>query len=166
MLVADEAGCQPPYFRHMASSTSKRDSSPRGSSGRGPAVLDDQKVAEFASVGIYAVTPDAPLKEVAWLMANNRVHAIAVADDEAAEPLVIGDIDLIAALDSGRFDQLRARDIAGTEAVSIRDDESLARATQLLSEHAVSHLVVRDRHRYPTGILSTLDIARAISGEG
>lgn len=121
-------------------------------------------VEDFASVGILACAPDAPLDEVAWLMAENRVHAVLVADNSGPEPPVIADADLIAAADSGRFDALRARDIAGTEAVSVRGDETLERAAQLLAEHQVSHLVVRDRRRVPVGILSTLDIARAISG--
>jgi predicted transcriptional regulator len=123
-------------------------------------------VAQFASVGILSVPPDAPLDEVAWLMASNRVHAVVIVDDEAAEPPLIADVDLIAAADSGRFDQLCARDVAGTEAVSVRDDESLDRAAQLLTEHGVTHLIVRDRRRMPIGVLSTLDLARAISGRG
>ena len=50
-------------------------------------------------------------------MAHNRVHAVVVADDEAPEPPVIADVDLVAAAASGRFDTMVARDIAGTEAL-------------------------------------------------
>lgn len=132
-------------------------------SARSSASLADRAVNEVASIGILSVTADAPLDEVAWLMANNRVHAVLVTDDAAAEPPVIADADLIAAADSGHFDELRAGDIAGTEAVSIRDDESLERAAQVLAEHGVSHLVVRDRRRLPIAVLSTLDLARAIA---
>lgn len=133
-------------------------------SSAGPDPLAGRTVDEFASVGILSCTPDAPLDEVAWLMANNRVHAVVVADDTGPEPPVIADTDLIAAAGSGHFDQLSAGDIAGTEAVSVGSDETLERAAQLLAEHGVSHLVVRDRRRLPVGILSTLDVARAISG--
>jgi CBS domain-containing protein len=129
-----------------------------------PNPLTGRVVEDFASVGILACPPDAPLDEVAWLMAENRVHAVVVADDNGPEPPVIADADLIAAANSARFDALRARDIAGTEAVSVGEEETLERAAQLLAEHQVSHLVVRDRRRLPVGILSTLDIARAISG--
>ena len=129
-----------------------------------PDPLAGRTVDEFASVGILSCTPDAPLGEVAWLMANNRVHAVIVADDTRPEPPVIADADLIAAAGSGHFDELRAGDIAGTEPVSVNTDETLERAAQLLGEHGVSHLVVRDRRGMPVGILSTLDVARAISG--
>lgn len=129
-----------------------------------PDPLAGATVDEFASVGILSCLPDAPLDEVAWLMAHNRVHAVVVVDDDAPEPPVIADVDLIAAAASGRFDTLAARDIAGTEAISVRSDEPLDRAAQLLADHDVTHLIVRDDRRVPTGILSTLDIARAISG--
>ena len=135
-----------------------------GQSAPSPDPLAGATVDEFASAGILSCLADAPLDEVAWLMAHNRVHAVVVADDEATEPPVIADVDLIAAAASGRFDTLAARDIAGTEAVSVRSDEPLDRAAQLLADHDVTHLIVRDERRVPTGILSTLDIARAISG--
>ena len=126
--------------------------------------LAGRVVADFATIGILACSPEAPLQEVAWLMANNRVHAVLVVDDELPEPPVIADADLVAAAATGHFDQLCARDIAGTEAVSVRDADTLERAGQLLSEHGVGHLVVRDERRMPVGILSTLDVARAIAG--
>ncbi len=129
-----------------------------------PNPLVGETVDRFASVGILSCAPEAPLGEVAWLMANNRVHAVIVADDSRAEPPVIADADVIAAAGSGHFDRLCAGDIAGTEGVSIGADEGLDRAAQLLAEHGISHLVVRDRRRVPVGILSTLDVARALAG--
>jgi CBS domain-containing protein len=128
--------------------------------------LADAVVEDYATAGIVSCRPDAPLEEVAFLMANNRVHAVVVIDDDAAEPPVIADADLISALASGRFDQLRAIDVAGKSAVSIGGDESLDRAAAVLAEQRVSHLVVRNRHRAPIGILSTLDLARAVGGNG
>ena len=125
--------------------------------------LDAHKVGEHASAGIVSCSPDAPLDEIAALMAENRVHAIVVVDDRAAEPPVVSDLDLVAALASGHYDELRASDIAGTEGVSVFVDEGLGRAAQLLSEHRVSHLVVRNERREPVGVVSTLDVAEAIA---
>jgi CBS domain-containing protein len=123
-------------------------------------------VQGFASAGILSCEPDAPLEEVAWLMANNRVHAVVVVVDDAPELPVIGDADLVAAAASGHFHQLTAGDIAGTESVSVGRDEGLDRAAQLLADNGVTHLVVRDERRAPVGILSTHDVARALSGRG
>jgi predicted transcriptional regulator len=136
------------------------DAVPTSSSGP----LGGATAGEYASDGILSCLPDAPLDEVAWLMSHNGVHAVVVADDQAAEPPVIADLDLINAAASGHYETLVARDIAGTEAVSVSADEPLGQAAQLLAEHDVTHLIVRDERRVPTGILSTLDLARAISG--
>jgi CBS-domain-containing membrane protein len=125
--------------------------------------LDQQTLEAFSSNGILSCAPDAPLAEVAELMAVNRVHAIVIADDTGAEPPVISDQDLIGALATGHFDELTARDVAGTEALSLPTTETVARAAQLLSDHRVSHLIVRNERRYPVGIVSTLDIASAIA---
>ena len=120
-------------------------------------------MGDFASVGILSVAPDAPLAEVAGLMARNRVHAAVVADDEADEPPVIADADLIAAAGSGHFDELSAGDIAATEAMQRpRRREPGARGTAARRARRV-HLVVRDRRRMPIGILSTLDVAGAMA---
>lgn len=119
-------------------------------------------VNSFASDGIVSVPADAPLDEVAQLMSERSVHAVVV-DDDSREPPVISDADLIAASASGQFDRLCARDIAGTESISIDRGETLERAAQILTEHSVAHLIVRGERRVPVGVLSTLDIARAIS---
>ena len=126
--------------------------------------LDEHKVGDYASHGILSCRPDAPLDEIAGLMVRNSVHAIVVVDDRTAEPPVISDLDLIAALTSGHYGELSAADIAGTHAVSVFEDEGLGRAAQLLSDNRVSHLVVRNERRQPVGIVSTLDLAAAISG--
>ncbi len=128
-----------------------------------PDWLSGRYVEDFANVGILSCPAEAPLEEVAWMMADNRVHAVVV-DNESDDPPVIADTDLIAAASSGHFDELCALDVAGTEAVSVSREDTLERATQLLAEHGVAHLVVRDNRWSPVGILSTLDIARAISG--
>lgn len=138
------------------------DDTPQGADMTLPEWLSDRVVADFANDGILTCPAEAPLEEVAWMMVENRVHALVV-DGGADEGQVISDADLIAAADSGHFDELAARDVAGTEAVSVSHDDTLMRATQLLAEHGVTHLVVRDDAGRPTGILSTLDVARAIS---
>jgi len=120
-------------------------------------------VSEWANIGILACEPEAPLTEVAWLMANNSVHAVIVVRDDVAEPPVISDADLVAAMASDHFDRLAAQDIAVTEPVSITENETLARAAQLLYERGVAHLIVRNERGAPIGVISSLDLARAVA---
>lgn len=121
-------------------------------------------VDSVATAGVLAVPPDASLSTVVDLMTTNRIHAVMVVDDEAPEPPVIRDVDVVAAAVSGKFEELNAGDIAGTEAVSVKGDDPLERAAELLAEHGVTHLIVRDRRRFPVGVLSTFDVAAAIHG--
>jgi CBS domain-containing protein len=121
-------------------------------------------LSECAHIGIVSCTPDAPLAKVAELMASNRVHAVVVVDDERAEPPVISDLDLAGAVASDHFDHLRASDVAGTEAISLKESDSLAHAAQVFADRKVSHVIVRNDRRYPIGIVSTHDLAVAIAG--
>ena len=134
-----------------------------GATARGLGPLAGRRVDEYASIGIVNCDPATPLREVAALMARHRVHAIVVGEEGAPQAPVISDGDLIAAAESGTFDSLRAADIAVTEPVRVRSDEELERAAQLLREHGVTHLIVREPGDGPIGVLSTLDVARAIS---
>ncbi len=125
--------------------------------------LKNSVLTEASDGGIVSCRPEAALSQVAELMAVNRVHAIVVVDDDRPEPPVITELDLVSAVASGHFDGLTAADIAANEAISLRHDDTLIHAAQLMAEHRVSHLLVRNERRDPVGIVSTLDIAAAIS---
>jgi CBS domain-containing protein len=114
--------------------------------------------------GIFSCPGDAPLGEVAAMMARHRVHAIAVTNGERQRPVgVITTLDVVTAIASGG--EPTAHQAAVTESISISSGEPLQHAAQLMAEHGVSHLVVLDSASgYPVGVLSTLDIAAAYSG--
>lgn len=135
-----------------------------GSTPPGADPLEGRSVGDVATAEIVTCGADAPLEEVAWTMSVNRIHAIIVKDEERDQLPVISDSDLIAAAQSGRFHELSAADIAGTEEVGVHVEDSLGRAAQLLAEHGVSHLIVRDHDGTPVGIVSSLDLADAIAG--
>ena len=49
---------------------------------------------------------------------------------------------------------------------ALRSDDSLGRAAQLMSEYGVAHLAVIDPSTdRPSGVLSSLDLARMICGD-
>jgi CBS domain-containing protein len=116
--------------------------------------------------GILSCASDAPLAEVAAIMAKHRVHAVAVNNGNGGRPIgVVSDLDVVAALASND-EELTAKQAAATEPVVVPSDASLQRAVQLMTEHGVSHLVVVDSSSgFPVGILSTLDVASAYAGD-
>jgi predicted transcriptional regulator len=120
-------------------------------------------VREVMTPGVIGCPPETPLRTVARMMASYRVHAVVVDHDFGWS--VVSDLDLVEALGVGA-DTATAGRIARTPAVMVAPDETLERAAQLMSEHEVSHLVVAvPGAERPLGVLSTLDVARALAVE-
>jgi CBS domain-containing protein len=121
-------------------------------------------VAEAMTLGIIACSPDTPLREVAGLMAEHNVHAVYVYDTDTSADrwALVSDLDLVAAWPV--LDDRTAGNSAITPLVSIGADDSLERAAQLMMETGSTHLAVIARATgRPVGVLSTLDIARAVA---
>jgi CBS domain-containing protein len=120
------------------------------------------RVADVMHTGILTTDPSTSLREVARLMAHQRVHAVAVTDpDHARRPFgVISVLDIAAAaVDGGEG---TAGQTAVTEVVTVTTDDSLIHAAQLMVEHGIDHLVVIDEaNGHACGIVSGLDIAGA-----
>lgn len=124
-------------------------------------------VGDAMHQGVLVRPRDTPLSEIAHLMAEYRVHAIVIADDAGdAGSLwgVVSDLDLVAAASVRDLDDQVAGATAASPALIVAPTETLHRATQLLTEHAVAHLVVVDPETArPIGVLSTLDVAKALA---
>ncbi len=129
--------------------------------------LTGVSAAEAMTAGVVACPLETPLADVARLMADRRIHCVVARDaDEPTDALwgVVADLDLVAAASAGDLERQTAEGIAATPAVTVASDETLQRAAQLLTEHAVTHLIVVDPGSgTPVGVLSTLDVARAVA---
>lgn len=125
-------------------------------------------VGDAMSRGVISCPPEAPLRAVARLMATYGVHGIFVfehvdEDDQAPQLwAVVSDLDLVAAAQLD-LDTLTAGAAAVTPLVSIAADRSIAEAGSLMAQHGIAHLAATDPvSRRPIGVISTLDIARAL----
>jgi CBS domain-containing protein len=134
-----------------------------------PVPLDEATVGDAMSAGVISCPPETPLRTVARMMATYRVHAIFVfdygdEDDESVELWgLVSDLDLAAAA-CVDVDARTARGRAVTPLVTVANDEPLERAAQLMAENGIAHLAVVDRRtKRPIGVVSTLDIARAVA---
>jgi CBS domain-containing protein len=100
-------------------------------------------------------------------MNEERVHCVVVIDDPSdVRSLwgVISDLDLIAAASVRRLTEQEAGGTAMTPAVTIAPGEHLEHAAYLMTKHGVAHLVIVDPiAQRPVGVLSTLDLAAALS---
>jgi CBS domain-containing protein len=116
-------------------------------------------------VGVITCRPDATLRTVAALLAAHRIHAVVVATaDEGAPCAVVTDRDVVLGHFRGELDSLKARDAASEPTVTVREDLDLRYASEAMTLHGTTHIVVTAAGGHkPIGILSSLDIANAIS---
>ena len=132
--------------------------------------LGELRVADAMHPGLISCSPDTPLRTVARMMATYRVHAILVSTHgEGVLPGggvwgVVSDADLLRAATTADLDDQPARTIAATPAVTVATTAGLADAARLMVEHELTHLIVVEPHsERPFGVLSTLDVARALA---
>src|SRR5690242_9984985 len=132
---------------------------------RNPAsTLSHARIGYCMHTGILSCASDATLADVAEIMSTNRVHAVAVTDHSNTRPVgFISDLDVVTAVATGT--DASASQAAATQPLAVSEDEPLERAAQLMSEHALTRLIVLDAASgYPVGVVSPLDIAAAYAG--
>jgi CBS domain-containing protein len=129
------------------------------------------RVADAMTSGVISCPPETPLRTVAEIMARRRVHAVYVfdygfEDDETVELWgLVSDLDLVAAA-RGVLDRRTAREASVKPLLTVRMDDRLDCAAQLMIENNASHLAVIDPlTRRPVGVLSTLDVVRVVADE-
>ena len=133
--------------------------------------LSRLRVVDAMHPGLISCSLDTPLRTVARMMATYRVHAILVtAHGEEELPGgrlwgVVSDGDLLRAAEGGDLDEQPARTIAAAPILTVATTDELAGAARLMVEHEASHLIVIEpQSARPIGVLSTLDVARALAG--
>jgi CBS domain-containing protein len=133
--------------------------------------LAQVSVDKIMHPGVLTCPPETPLRDVARMMARYRIHAVVVfSEDEdgwgAGVWGIVSDADLVAAAAAGDVDGRTAGGTARSPLVTVLREDTLERAAELMKRHAATHLVVVSPSRErPLGIVSSLDLARAIALE-
>ena len=131
--------------------------------------LPELRVIDAMHPGLITCRADDPLRTVARLMSTYRVHAVFVTarreDEEGSRWGVVSDTALLRASREGSLDGTTAGEVAETPVLSVSSANELDAVAELMVERGVSHVVVVERHtKRPLGVLSTLDVARALAG--
>lgn len=133
----------------------------------------DLRVIDAMHPGMISCPPETPLRTVARMMATYRVHAIVVhahGDEELPGGEywgVVTDADLVRTARDADIDEVTAEQIAASPVLTVATADPLEHAIQLMVEHEVSHVIAVERHSgRPLGVVSTLDVARALAGVG
>lgn len=136
-----------------------------------PVPFTQATVADAMSHGVIHCAPETPLRAVARLMATHNVHAVYVFNygDEADETVelwgLVSDMDVAMAA-CADIDLRTAGKSAVTPLVTVTSNQPLADAARLMALKGTAHLAVIDplTHR-PAGVISTLDVARAVAAD-
>jgi CBS domain-containing protein len=125
--------------------------------------LSHMPVHQAMHTGVLVTEPATPLAVVAKLMAEQRVHAVAVADPNlGGRPFGLVSALTIAAAVADGDDALTAGQAASDEFVTITADSSMADAARLMVSNGVDHLlVIEPTTGRATGILSSMDVVTA-----
>ena len=130
--------------------------------------LWELRVIDAMHPGVISCPPDATLQTVARMMASYGVHAVLVhGHTESADTDgwgVITDWQLLQAAATGDVHAIRAAAVATSPVVGIETSEPLQGALELMASTGSSHVLAVERHsRRPVGVVSTLDVVRALA---
>lgn len=134
--------------------------------------IEETTVADVMHTGIVTCDVHAPLSAVARMMAAHRIHSVVVRNGAAGwgDPGaglwgVVSDLDLVRLVAADAVAGRTAGQSAATPALLVRERDSLQEAAQVMADNDVTHLVVVNHAARPVGVLSTLDVAKAIAEE-
>ena len=126
-------------------------------------------VDEVMHPGVITVSPGASLRELAGVLADRHIHAVAVVgllhppDHEERTVWAFGtDMDVLRAAAGGNFDAT-AEAIAGAAPLIVDPGDTLDYAARALTEHRLHHAIVADELGMPLGVVSTLDVLRVLA---
>jgi len=124
-------------------------------------------VKEAMHRGVDWVSPDTPIAELAKLMREHDIGAIPIGENDHLIGMVT-DRDIVCkGLAQDNFDARRAtaRDVMTAEIHCCREDDDLAKAVRHMEELKVRRLLVINKSKRMTGILSLGDVSRSATGD-
>jgi len=130
--------------------------------------IDRIRVDQVMHDGFIGCPLEAPLSEVARLMADHRVHCVVgfgdMAEDDTCLWGVVSDLDLVSALAGGASAATSAGQIATTAVAIVRPHDSLRQVAEIMKDRGTTHvLVVAEGSDRPIGVVSTLDVAAQVA---
>lgn len=100
--------------------------------------------------------------EIASIMVRHGIHAVVLASEHHAAPLIVTDRELVRAALQRK--EARASEIACEPVVSLPVDAPLDEAVAMMARQYVSHVLVTDRSGAAAGIVSSFDAMAVLAG--
>lgn len=127
--------------------------------------MTPMKVSELMTRSVVTLSPDETLAQAAATLASLNVSGAPVCDGEQRLVGVFSKSDLVSRLIDGRVDpSASVGDHMSTAPVTLRPEDDVRKATDLMAERSIHRLVIVDAEGRVVGILSPLDILKAVHG--
>ena len=121
------------------------------------------KVADIMSKSVVTLSPDETLAQAADTLASLGVSGAPVCDEGERVIGVFSKSDLVARIVEGRLDpQAKVGDHMTNVTFQLAPDDDVRRAIDLMADKSIHRVLVLDGDRHVLGIVSPLDVLRAI----
>ncbi len=120
------------------------------------------EVKRLTSRRVITVEPSQRLSEVAAILSAKRIKGAPVVEDDKLVGMITQS-DIIRAVAENNLDA-RVSDYMSSPVVTIREDEDLLKAVELMNNKMVGRLVVVDSNGRLVGIITRTDILKYIAG--
>lgn len=145
-------------------------------------ITQSVKAHDIMTRQVFSVKKDTPLKEVAGLMAKEKVSGIPVLDEDGKAAGIISEKDFLANMGQGDKAHFmafiaeclngkgcadfpvalqKAEDIMTAPAISVREDATVFEISNIFTQKNINRVPVTDRGGKLLGIVSRADIVRA-----
>ena len=122
------------------------------------------QVREIMTTRIISVSPGSTVKDAALLMNKNNIGAVPVVDGGSVSGMLTDrDIVMRCVAENRDAGKLKVSDICSQGAVSVKPEQNVSEAMNLMSSEQVRRLPVVENGKM-VGMLSFADIAREKSG--
>ncbi|MFC9590536.1 CBS domain-containing protein [Streptomyces sp. NPDC056944] len=114
--------------------------------------MKHMKVGGLMTDDVVSAVPAASFREVAKMLAEHDISGVPVVDEDDRVVGVVSESDLLAR------DELTARDLMTTPAVTVHAEETVADAARLMVRRGVERLPVVDEEERLVGIVTRRDL--------
>jgi CBS domain-containing protein len=133
-----------------------------------PAPLASRLVSDVMHPGVMTCHSGSSLHEVARTMATHGVHSVAIWGDDGEDSIgfvgIISALDLLSAVIGGESLASSALVAAHQDVHTVRASAPLSEAARLMADERATHVIVLDDERDRiVGVLSALDVTRALT---
>ena len=120
-----------------------------------------KRVADIMTRSVECVAPETPVREVAERMKTRNIGSLPVCQNgKLVGTITDRDVTVRATADGRNPDETPVGDIMSKEVVTVRPDQDLSEAEQLMHDHQVRRLPVVDDDGTLVGYLSMAKIAQ------